>query len=412
MRQQSMLKLFPLFLVITIDSMGLGILFPIMSDLLINQHALFLPQATSDFTRELLYGITIGIYMIAWFFGSAILGDLSDSLGRKKSLMICLLGATVGYFISAIAILFHSLVFLIVGRVIAGFTAGSQPIAQAAIVDVSNDESRARNIGYVLFAVSLGFVLGPFAGGILSNANLVSWFNDAVPLFFAGLLSFVNCVLLYFAFHETFTHTHAIKIRLSYAITIFKQAFESKRIRLLSIVLFIETVGWSEYYTFISQMLLRRFHYSVVEISFFMAVMALGFSIGFGFLVDPCAKRFNQKKCVLVTMPIAAILFFITSITNYPPVLWVVACLIGMIVSIFYSILITLFSKQVNDDEQGWVMGITNSVGALSFGATALISGFVADWSPVMPIYLGGIMLLVAAFLLRGAHLTGTKLSR
>ena len=294
---------------------------------------------------------------------------------------------------------------------IAGFTAGSQPIAQAAIVDVSNDESRARNIGYVLFAVSLGFVLGPFAGGILSNENLVSWFNDAVPLLFAGLLSLVNCVLLYFAFHETFKHTHAIKIRLSYAITIFKEAFASKRIRLLSIVLFVETVGWSEYYTFISQMLLRRFHYSVVEISFFMAVMALGFSIGFGFLVDPCAKRFNQKKCVLVTMPIAAALFFITAMTNYAPLLWVVACLIGMIVSIFYSILITLFSKQVNDDEQGWVMGITNSVGALSFGATALISGFVADWSPVMPIYLGGIMLLLAAFVLKGARLRGAKLS-
>ncbi|MDP1573452.1 MAG: MFS transporter [Coxiellaceae bacterium] len=411
MRQQSILKLLPLFLVITIDSMGLGILFPIMSDLLINHHALFLPQATSDFMRELLYGITIGIYMIAWFFGSAILGDMSDSFGRKKSLMICLLGATLGYFISAVAILFHSLVFLIVGRVIAGFTAGSQPIAQAAIVDVSNDESRARNIGYVLLAVSLGFVLGPFAGGILSNANLVSWFNDAVPLFFAGVVSLLNCILLYFAFHETFKHTHVIKIRLSYAITIFKQAFESKRIRLLSIVLFIETVGWSEYYTFISQMLLRRFHYSVVEISFFMAVMALGFSIGFGFLVDPCAKHFNQKKCVLVTMPMAALLFFITAITNYAPALWIIACLIGMIVSIFYSILITLFSKQVNDDEQGWVMGITNSVGALSFGATALISGFVADWSPVMPIYLGGIMLLLAALILKRAHLTGAKLS-
>src|SRR3989338_10717133 len=125
--------------------MGIGILFPILSAMLISHQSHFLSVDTSDFLRELIYGITIGIYMIAWFFGSAMLGDLSDIMGRKKSLLICLIGATIGYTISAIAILFHSLLFLIVGRVIACFTAGSQPIAQAAIVDVSTDKTRARN---------------------------------------------------------------------------------------------------------------------------------------------------------------------------------------------------------------------------------------------------------------------------
>lgn len=403
----SILKLMPLFLVIMIDSMGLGILFPIMSDLLINPHTPFLPMATSGVTRDFLYGITIGVYMIAWFFGSAILGDLSDGIGRKKSLMICLLGATVGYFISAVAILFHSLLFLIVGRLIAGFTAGSQPIAQAAIVDVSTEETRAKNIGYILFAVSIGFVLGPFAGGVLSDVHLSAYFNDATPLFFAGLLSFLSCIILYYGFTETFKKTRKFSVRVAYAITIFIDAFRSKRIRLLSIVLFVETVGWSEYYTFISQMLLRRFNYSVVEISFFMAVLAFGFSIGFGFLVDLCSKYFNQKKTVIVTMFVAALLFFITAVITYTPALWIVACFIGMIVAIFYSILIALFSKQVTDDEQGWVMGITNSVGALSFGVTAFLSGFVSHWSPVTPIYLGGIMLVLSGLILKGGRLSG-----
>src|SRR5579864_9256292 len=92
---KSLLKAAPLFLVIAIDSMGLGILFPILSAMLISHASHFLPGSTSDFSRELLYGVTIGIYMIAWFFGSAMLGDLSDIMGRKKSLMICLIGATL-----------------------------------------------------------------------------------------------------------------------------------------------------------------------------------------------------------------------------------------------------------------------------------------------------------------------------
>ena len=404
--KKSILNVLPLFFVIAIDSMGLGILFPIMSDLLISPHAHFLSADTSNFNRELLYGVTVGIYMIAWFFGSAVLGDLSDFIGRKKSLLICLLGATVGYFISAIAILEHSLLFLIVGRIIAGFTAGSQPIAQAAIVDVSSEETRARNIGYILFAVSIGFVLGPFMGGIFSNQQLCPWFNDATPLFLAGILSFGNYMLLHYAFRETFKHTHKIKIRFTHAITIFLQAFKSKRIRTLSLVLLIETMGWSNYYSFISQLLLRRFHYSVGEVSFFMAVLAAGFSIGFGFLVDFCAKRFNLKKCVIVSMLVAAGLFFVTAISQDTTVLWIAALLIGLFVAILYSLIITLFSNQVNADEQGWVMGITNSVSALSFGITALISGFVANWDPAMPIYLGVVGMLAAAVILKSSSLT------
>lgn len=352
---KSLLKAAPLFLVIAIDSMGLGILFPILSAMLISHSAHFLPGSTSNFLRELIYGVTIGIYMIAWFFGSAMLGDLSDLMGRKKSLMICLIGATLGYVISAIAIGFHSIVFLIVGRVLAGFTAGSQPIAQAAIVDVSSPENRARNIGYILLAVSVGFVLGPIMGGVLSNNQLVSWFNFATPLYFAGILSLLNCVVLYFSFHETFTRTKKIKIRLHYAIQIFIEAFKSKAIRMLSLVLLIETAGWSEYFTFVSQFLLRRFHYTAIEISFFIAVLAVGFSIGFGFLVNPISKRFNLKSAVITNLMIAALLCLITAMMHVVAVIWIGAVLIGMSVALLYSLLITIFSNQVSAAEQGWV---------------------------------------------------------
>lgn len=397
---KSLLTAAPLFLVITIDSMGLGILFPILSAMLISHTSHFLPSSMSDFSRELLYGVTIGIYMIAWFFGSAMLGDLSDMMGRKKSLMICLMGATLGYVVSAIAIGFHSIVFLIVGRVFAGFTAGSQPIAQAAIVDISAPENRARNIGYILLAVSLGFVLGPIMGGILSNNQWVSWFTFATPLYFAGILSLINCIVLYFTFSETFARTKKIKIRLHYAIQIFVEAFKSKSIRLLSLVLLIETAGWSEYFTFVSQFLLRRFHYTVLEVSFFIAVLAIGFSIGFGFLVNPVAKRFDLKNCVVVNLFISAVLFFITAVVHVALVIWIGAVLIGMSVALLYSILITLFSNQVSAGEQGWVMGITNSVSALSFGITSLMSGFAADLSPAVPIYLGAVGLASAAMVL------------
>src|SRR5437660_173263 len=83
---------------------------------------------------------------------------------------------------------------------------------------------------HILLAVSIGFVLGPIMGGILSNDHLVSWFTFATPLYFAGILSLLNCIVLYFFFSETFTRTKKIKIRIHYAIQIFIEAFKSKSI--------------------------------------------------------------------------------------------------------------------------------------------------------------------------------------
>src|SRR3990167_2722255 len=129
----------PLFLVLFIDSMGLGLIFPILNELLIDPSNHFVAANTSTDMRNLLYGGLIGIYMLCWFFGAAFLGDLSDQIGRKKALMICLIGAFLSYLLSAFSIPLNSIALLLIARIVAGITAGSQSIAQAAIIDISSD---------------------------------------------------------------------------------------------------------------------------------------------------------------------------------------------------------------------------------------------------------------------------------
>src|SRR5690242_15559459 len=107
-KKNSLMSIFPLFLVLFIDGMGLGLLFPILNTIIIEPNSGFLAVSTTEWLRNFYYGLTIGIFMICWFFGATILGDLSDTIGRKESLMICLIGAFLGYVISALAILCHS----------------------------------------------------------------------------------------------------------------------------------------------------------------------------------------------------------------------------------------------------------------------------------------------------------------
>ena len=261
----------PLFLVLFIDGMGLSLLFPIINSLIIDTSSSFLSPSVALPTREFLYGFIISIYMLCWFFGAAILGDVSDVAGRKKALMTCLIGAGLGYLLSGFAVNSGALIWLVLGRVVAGLTAGSQPIAQAAIVDVSTPQSKARNIGLILLSISLGFVLGPLIGGVLSDNQFVHWFNFSTPLYFAAALSFVNAFLLHGLFKETWQPKQPLKLRLHRAIEIFVSAFKHPRIRHLSLVLLIFIFGWSNFYTFVPLYVHEIYGYSALTTSIFMA---------------------------------------------------------------------------------------------------------------------------------------------
>lgn len=128
---------FALLAVVFVDLIGQGLVFPIINELVMDPKANFLPVSSSPATRHFDYGLVIGIFFLCWFFGGVYVAKLSDTIGRKKAIMICLFGALVGYMITIAALFADSLWMLILGRGITGFTAGNQPIAQAAMIDGS-----------------------------------------------------------------------------------------------------------------------------------------------------------------------------------------------------------------------------------------------------------------------------------
>ena len=80
-RKNPLSFMLPLFLVLFIDGMGLGLLFPILNAIIIEPNAGFIELSVNLNQREVLYGFIVGIFMLCWFFGAAYLGDLSDSIG-------------------------------------------------------------------------------------------------------------------------------------------------------------------------------------------------------------------------------------------------------------------------------------------------------------------------------------------
>ncbi len=177
-----------IFLTLLIDVTGLGIIIPVMPDLIISILHCDVPYAS----------VVSGYMMLAYsgmqFLFSPVLGGLSDRFGRRPILLCSLLAFGIDYFILGFA---NSIAFLFIGRFIAGITGASFTTATAYIADISTPETRAKNFGMVGAAFGLGFIIGPAIGGMLGSFGL------RVPFFVAAGLSLLNVLYGYFVVPES-----------------------------------------------------------------------------------------------------------------------------------------------------------------------------------------------------------------
>jgi MFS transporter, DHA1 family, tetracycline resistance protein len=177
-----------IFITMLIDIIGFGIIIPVLPKLLAQMNNIPINEA-SRYGGYLLFA-----FAFAQFLFSPIMGSLSDQYGRRPVLLISLLGFTVDYLILAFA---PDYFWFFVGRVIAGMTGASFTTASAYIADISTPETRTKNFGMIGAAFGLGFIIGPFLGGVLGQYGL------KLPFYAAAILSFLNFLYGYFILPES-----------------------------------------------------------------------------------------------------------------------------------------------------------------------------------------------------------------
>lgn len=379
-----------LMFVVFVDLIGQGLVFPIINSLIMSPKSDFLPEATGLGMRHFNFGMVVGIFFLSWFFGVVYVSKLSDSIGRKNALLICLTGALAGYAFTIAAIMFNSLWLLVLGRAITGFTAGNQPIAQAAMIDGSTDDAdRDRNMGYIVTGVSFGLVGGPIIGGLLSDPDIIgSVASFTLPFYAAFVLVLIAMALVLFFFHD---------IRVERVPYVFRprEIFESLwRVSEYPVVLVLLPVYSLfmivnvTFYIFVDNYLTSAFGYGVVGGSVAMLVIGVALATSSTFLVNPVQKRFGKRTIVgasLGTMMVCAIAFALipVAVLTFIPIF-----LFYFLFGISYPTLLGLFSGSVGDADQGWIMGVTTSIFCLAGGLMSLAGGGLMSISIHAPFYI------------------------
>jgi DHA1 family tetracycline resistance protein-like MFS transporter len=174
-----------LFGVILLDLIGFGIVIPILPFLS--------PKLGAD---KIDIALIIVTYATCAGLSGPLWGRLSDRIGRKPVIMMCLAGAACGYLMLGLA---SQLWMVFAARGFAGLMAGNFGVASAMIADITTPQNRARGMGLTGAAFGLGIILGPMLGGLLSGDSA----SFTLPCIVAGGMSMLAILAAAFFLPES-----------------------------------------------------------------------------------------------------------------------------------------------------------------------------------------------------------------
>ena len=260
-----------IFFTVVLDIIGIGIIFPIIPDLLED-------LGINNISSAAIWGgLLSASYAGTQFIFSPLIGSISDVIGRRKIILFALLTLSIDYLILGFS---ASLWILIIGRLIAGIAGGTVPTATAYLADISDPSEKAKNFGLIGAAFGLGFILGPILGGLLGEIN------PRAPFFLSALITMINFIFGFFVLKESLLKKNRRKFSdISFnPFKIFYKVFLFKNLKVVLLcVFFIDIAHWV-YPAVWSFWTKEVFNWSSGMIGFSLACYGIGIAVVQGFI--------------------------------------------------------------------------------------------------------------------------------
>jgi len=359
------------FLTVFVDLLGFGILIPILP--LYAQSLAAHPSAWMSRVNGFLnlqspgafwVGVAFVSFSLMQFLAAPVLGRLSDLVGRRPVLWVSLMGSAVGYTMLAVT---HRFEWVLAARILDGITGGNISVAQAAMADISKPEERSKTLGMIGAAFGLGFVVGPFLGGVLSDCSLGrsllanhGWY---LPFMAAAALSLLASILVLAWLPETLppeARTHARRVeRRGHALA---RALKRNGMPMLLGVALLSMSGFAMMEGTYSLLADKRFGLQQHEVGYLFGFVGILIVIYQGGLVRLVAKRVPERVAQMLGLLLMAAFLPLLAYApwKWPFVLVMVPLAWGS--GMNNTANAALASQLTPPDEQGGLFGVINAV--------------------------------------------------
>ncbi len=371
-----------------LDVVGFGLVIPVLPRLIEEVGHIGLDGAAR------IGGWLFAAFSLAQFVFAPLAGALSDRFGRRPLLLLAIAGLAVDYVVQALA---PTVLWLFVGRLIAGVCGSSYVIANACLADVSSPESRARSFGRMSAAFGLGFVLGPAIGGMLGE------FGTRVPFWSAAALAGGNFLFGLLALPETLPRESRRALRWHEANPLGVLAVFGRYSGVLpyALVLTVFFFGTSIYAAIWPFWGMAKYGWSGTTVGLTLAASGLTVALLQGFGTGPAVARWGESRMAMVGLAGAAatcIGFALSPTTAVVLVMLVINAIEGFA----HPMLSALMSKAVPEDTQGALQGGISALMnlAMLLGAIFYTQAFGYFLSEDAPVRSPDISFFIAAALM------------
>ena len=419
------LSLGVIFLTLYIDLIGFSIGFPLGPDLLeyylriegrtgalgwivAQTDALAQACGIASYAPVLFGGVIASVFSVLQFVFAPFWGALSDRRGRRGILLFTVAGTGASYLVWAFSGSFWLFLF---SRIVSGAFSGNLSVATAAVADVTSRSERSKAMGLVGAAFGLGLVTGPMLGALTVQLNLVAHFPGltrfginpfSVPALLAAALSLVNLGWITAKFRETLStgaQAGAREPRLRNPIQAIL-GLDDPALRRMNLVAFVFSVAFVAMEATLTFLATQRFGYTARDNGFLLGFLGLCAIITQGYVVRKMLRVTDELRVLAIGL-VASVLGFVA--IGFAAVPWQLYS--GVAVLVFGSGLVNpsttgLISLYADAAEQGQVLGIFRSLGALSRAVTPVLAGVVFWVCGSLTVFLLGAVLVVGALVL------------
>ncbi len=331
------------FLTVLIDTIGFGVIMPVMPQLITQLTGQTVAQAAP------IAGFLLTTYAVLQFACGPIMGNLSDRFGRRPVLLASLAAFAFDYALMGFA---PTIAWLFLGRAVAGIAGAVYSPAMAYIADVSTPEKRAQSFGIMGAAFGLGFIIGPALGGMLGELG------PRAPFFAAAGLAALNFCYGLFVLPESLPLERRRKFDLKRANPLGTLTALKKYPAVMTIAgaVLLWQLAHQVYPSTWSFYAKIRFDWSEAAIGYSLAFVGVLMAFTQGYLTGKVVPRVGEYRAALIGVGSGVLSLLALSVATqgwqaYP------AMLLGALQGLAYPSMNAIMSKQVPPNEQGELQG-------------------------------------------------------
>lgn len=375
-----------IFVTVLIDTIGFGIIIPVLPELVMELTG----KGLADAAR--IGGWLMFAYAAMQFICAPIVGGLSDRFGRRPVLLASLFAFAADYAIAAFA---PTLAWLVIARLVAGITGASFTTAYAYIADVTPREARAASFATIGLGFGLGFMIGPAIGGLVADWGI------RAPFFVAAALALANAAYGYFILPESLPPERRRPFdgrRANPLGSLLHLREQQPFVLILAFAVFAWMLGhlslqstWNYYTIF-------RFGWSEAQVGWSLAAVGLASVIVQGGLARPLIERFGERRLIVIG-GICAVAGYLTYAAASSGWMMYVGIAVFALSGMVYPSLQGLMSSVVDERSQGELQGAISSLSSIAavIGPPLMTQTFAAFSEPGAPLHLPGAPFLLGA---------------